>query len=105
MTTVIERVEGHYEVHELSQGKGYTWCPECVVVECECGERLLLTLSEPTCRCGANHISVVRKELALLGSCAEPQAPWQDEHREWLAKKGEYLRSESNYLQEWSDLD
>jgi hypothetical protein len=105
MTTVIERIEGHYEVHELPQGRDYTWCPECVVVECECGERLLLTLSEATCRCGVDHTTVVRKELALLGSNAQAQAPWQGEHREWLAKRDEYLRSESNDLLEWSDLD
>jgi hypothetical protein len=105
MTTVIERIEGHYEVHELPQGKSYTWCPGCVAVGCECGERLLLTLSEATCRCGAEHTAVVRKELGLLGSSARAQAPWQDEHRKWLAKRDEYLRSEHNDRLEWSDLD
>ena len=49
MTTVIERTQGHYEVQETSYGKAYVWCPECVVVECDCGERPILTASQSTC--------------------------------------------------------
>ena len=49
MTTVIDHVEGHYETQRMSYGKAYVWCPECVVVECDCGETLILTVSEPVC--------------------------------------------------------
>ena len=38
MTTVIDHVEGHYATQSMSYGKAYVWCPECVVVECDCGE-------------------------------------------------------------------
>ena len=40
MTTVIDHVEGHYETQRMSYGKAYVWCPECVVVECDCGSSL-----------------------------------------------------------------
>ena len=38
MTTVIECVEGHYEVEETSYGHAYVWRPQRAVVECDCGE-------------------------------------------------------------------
>jgi hypothetical protein len=35
------------------------------VVECECGERLILTYSETTCpQCSGEHADIVREELA-----------------------------------------
>ena len=57
---VIERTEGGYEVQDAPFGKVYKWCPENVVVKCECGERLALTSLETTCgRCGVDHESTV----------------------------------------------
>lgn len=41
MATIIECTEGHYEGQEASYVEAYVWCPECVVVECDCGERLV----------------------------------------------------------------
>jgi len=49
MTTVIDHVEGHYETQSISYGKAYVWCPECVVVECDCGQTLILTASGSVC--------------------------------------------------------
>jgi hypothetical protein len=34
-----ENTEGHYDVQEVEMGEVYTWRPESVVVECDCGER------------------------------------------------------------------
>jgi hypothetical protein len=54
---IIERVQAHYEVHEVPFGKTYEWHPGYIVLECECGEQLILsaTSSMTTCgRCGAN---------------------------------------------------
>jgi hypothetical protein len=45
-TKVIERIEAHYEVQDVEMGKVYRWCPESVVVECECGKKLSLTASK-----------------------------------------------------------
>ena len=42
MTTVIEHIEGHYETQSMSYGQAYVWYPECVVVECDCGETQIL---------------------------------------------------------------
>ena len=46
MTTMIKRSEAHYEVQKTSYGEAYVWCPECVEVECDCGERPVLSASE-----------------------------------------------------------
>jgi hypothetical protein len=53
---IIERVEAHYEGRELPFAKVYEWHPAQVALECDCGEKLILTATSTitTCsRCGA----------------------------------------------------
>jgi hypothetical protein len=101
MTTVIECTEGHYEVQETSYGETYVWRHEHVVVECDCGKRLVLSTSETVCDCGADHAALVRKVLA---SHRAPH-PWEAEYDEWREKQDEYLLSEEIYRLELSRLD
>ncbi len=101
MTTVIEYTEGHYEVQETSYGEAYVWCPECVVVQCDCGERAVLSASETICDCSADHAALVRKVLA---SQRAPH-PWDAEYDEWRKKQDKYLLSEDIYRLELSRLD
>lgn len=64
MVQIIERIEAHYDVQEVELGKVYKWRSGRIVVECDCGERPALTVSATTCgECGADHTSIVRKEL------------------------------------------
>jgi hypothetical protein len=59
-------------------GKVYRWYPERVVVECECGEELTLTVSATACGCGADHAAVVREALAgLRRPEGEAAHPWR----------------------------
>jgi len=75
---VIEHTEGHYDVEEVQFGTVYRWCPECVVVECDCGERLSLTPSQTTCpECGVDHGPIVREELASRQLEDELSHPWR----------------------------
>ena len=56
MAQIIERVEAHYEAREVPFGKVYEWHPAYVTLECDCGEKLVLTATSTisTCgRCGA----------------------------------------------------
>ena len=56
MAQVIARVEAHYEFREVPFGKLYEWLPSYVALECDCGEKLILsaTSTTTTCsRCGA----------------------------------------------------
>jgi hypothetical protein len=105
MATIVERTEGHYEVQKTSYGEAYVWCPECVVVECDCGERLTLTASMTTCRCGADHAALVREEMASRRLPGEASHPWDDEYREWRKKQDEYLRAESHDWLEWRIIE
>ena len=56
---IIERVEAHYELREFPFGKVYEWHPAHLVLECDCGEKLILTPTSSTIttsscsRCGA----------------------------------------------------
>lgn len=101
MTTMIERTEGHYEVQKTSYGEAYVWCPECVVVECDCGERPVLSASGTVCGCGTDHAALVR---GMLASRRAPH-PWDAEYHEWRKKQDEYLVSEETYWLELSSLD
>jgi len=100
MTTVVERSQGHYERQEEPHGETYVWCPECVVVECGCGERLVLTASRTACRCGADHAGLISKCSASRRASRGESRPWRDEHPEWWEKQVDYLRSESDYRRE-----
>jgi hypothetical protein len=101
MPTVIECTEGHYEVQKTLYGEIYVWCPEGVVVECDCGERPVLSASETLCSCGADHAALVGEELSSRRSSEEASHPWDDEYHEWRRKQGEFLRSEYDYWLEW----
>ena len=82
---VLEALGGHYETQEVPFGKVYKWCPECVVVECVCGEELSLTSSRTTCECGADHANVIGEELAFRQSKDEAALhPW----RLWPSSEG-----------------
>ena len=76
MATVIERSGGRYDVQEVEFGRVYRWCPECVVIECGCGEMTILTPSEATCRCGADHTTLIRGELGRRSEDEELH-PWR----------------------------
>jgi hypothetical protein len=78
MVTIIERTEAHYEVREVEFGKVYRWRPESLVLECDCGERPILTASMITCgECGAEHETVVREALAAERLGDEALRPWR----------------------------
>jgi hypothetical protein len=102
MTTVIDHVEGHYEMQSMFYGKAYVWCPECVVIECDCGETLIFATSDSVCWCGTDHEALVRETMAFGRLSEEAPHPWDLEYREW---RGDYLRSERFYQQELRAID
>jgi hypothetical protein len=63
MTQIIERVEAHYEVQPVEMGTLYRWCPESVVIECDCEQTFTTEGAEvASCpRCGAEHTGVARE--------------------------------------------
>ena len=105
MTTTVERTLGHYERREAPCGETYVWCPECVVVECECGRRSVLTPSETACGCGADHADLMGEGTdSRRWSDVEPR-PWREEHPEWWEGQDAYLRSESQYSWELEAIE
>lgn len=102
MTTLIERTEGRYEVQEVSYGEAYVWCPGRVVVECDCGRKVVLTASQAVCECGADHAFLVKQSVK---TSEETSHPLEAEYREWRDRQGEYVISEETYWLELRDLD
>lgn len=87
-------------MHEIHHGKDYVWCPECVVVECGCGEKLHFTNpDEAVCRCGQGHAGIVRDELEARWMRGGGDPPWREELR------GEPERSEHRYWVELNEID
>ena len=104
MTTMIEFTEGHYEVQKTLYGETYVWCPECVVVRCDCGENAALNAFKAVCSCGADHAVLVREVLASRQASDGISHPWDAECDEWRKKQDEYLVSEETYRRELSRL-
>jgi hypothetical protein len=46
-----EQTEAGYDVQEVEMGEVYTWRPESIEVECDCGERPTLTSLRYHLRC------------------------------------------------------
>lgn len=77
MVKVIERSGGRYEVQDVEFGHVYKWCPECVVIECDCGEMTILTPSAAVCRCGADHTALVREKPDARRLGEKALHPWR----------------------------
>ena len=63
MTRIIERVEAHYEALEGPFGYTYEWHPVVTALECDCGEKLVLTSASTITTCGgygADHSAFIR---------------------------------------------
>ena len=77
VTQVIERVEAHYELQATEKGTLYRWCPESVVIECECGERATLSASRSACgECEADHESLIEEVLDVRQE-DKVEHPWR----------------------------
>ena len=91
---VVERGAGHYDVQEIEGFcRDYRWCPEMVVIECECGERTtlkrseLISSEETTCERGAKCAVIDIQEGEVVGEMVEDDEtlhPW----RYWHSPKG-----------------
>jgi len=75
---VVECAEGYYETHDGEFGKIYKWCPECLLVKCNCGETTTLDHSDTRCVwCGADHTSIIQQELVPWWLEDEAVHPWR----------------------------
>jgi hypothetical protein len=90
---VIERIAKHYEVQEVEKfARVYRWCPEVVVVECECGKRVTFRRSKftgsevLTCECSKDKSADIQEEMVgqMLEEDDETLHPW----RYWRPPKG-----------------
>ncbi len=88
MAKVIKRIPAHYEVQNVEMGKVYRWCPESVVIECDCDETLTLTASRTTCGgCGANHTAIA-EEVLDPRSEDKVDHPWRSLHPYYAPIRG-----------------
>ncbi len=95
---IIERVEAHYETREVPFGKVYEWHPARITLECDCGERLILTANTTmtTCvRCGDDLGAFVHDVKEIEGRLPDkPTHPWFHDGQERAQQR---LRDEATY--------
>ena len=78
MAEVTERVDARYEVQDVECGKVYKWCPERMVVECQCGQKLSLTASTTSCvECGSDHVLAVKAASTDRLQSDQTLHPWR----------------------------
>ena len=97
---VIEHVEAHYEVQRVEFGTVYRWCPESVVIECDCGQSFTVegAAKVASCpRCGAEHRGVARGLAGKVLSEEEAYRPTRREYEVWI-KDAESKRRHSERL-------
>jgi hypothetical protein len=99
---ILERIEGHYEVHEGPFSRAYVWHPAYVTLECECGERFTLTATSTTatCRCGTDHGTLIRdiqeREARLPDKSIHP---W---HHDAQEQEKQHRQDEAAYTEDSS---
>ena len=63
MVQIVEHIQAHYESREMPFATVYEWHPAYAALECECGEKVILSATNTitTCRrCGADLGTFVR---------------------------------------------
>jgi hypothetical protein len=96
VTQVIERVKAHYEVQAVEMGTVCRWCPESVVVECNCGQQFSVEGANKAASCpscGADHTGLVR-ELGDKKPLTKEEAyhPARREYEAWMKDEGNHRR-------------
>jgi hypothetical protein len=97
MTRIIKRVEAHYEAHEVPFGCTYEWHPAYTALECDCGEKLVLTgmSTITTCGCGADHSAFIRDIREREGRLRdEVTHPWLHNTQD---RAEQHLRDDATY--------
>jgi hypothetical protein len=98
MTQIIKRIEAHYESYEVPFGTVYEWHPAYIALECDCGEKLILTATSTitTCgRCGADLGHFVHDIKEREGRLPDKLThPWFYDAQEWAEQ---HRRDEGAY--------
>jgi hypothetical protein len=65
-------------VQDVEFGKVYKWRPERIVLECECGKRLSLSVSRTSCiECGRDHELAVKEASTNRPQSDQILHPWR----------------------------
>jgi hypothetical protein len=99
LSKVKARIEGHYEVEDLPNGKDYVWVPAHALIECDCGQVMDADEHHTTCpKCGADCADVLR-EVAGRHLGEEDLHPWHPDYELWR----NFKENRTEY-QEWLEL-
>ena len=97
MTRIIKCVEAHYEAHEVPFGCTYEWHPAYTALECDCGEKSVLTGMSiiTTGGCSADHSAFIRDIREREGQLREKDTrPW---HHDAQEREEQHLRDEADH--------
>ncbi len=92
---MIEQVEACYEVEEMEFGTVYRWCPESVVIECDCLQSFSVKRAkDASCpSCGADHSRGLARRLASKPLTEEEAYRLtRREYEAWIKEEGSHRR-------------
>ena len=95
LAKVIEQVEACYEVEEMEFGTLYKWCPESLVIECDCGQSFTVEgAKDASCpRCGADYSRGLGRRLAVKPLTEEEAYRLtRREYEAWIKEEGSHHR-------------
>ena len=100
MRKIVERSEARYETYEVPFGKSYKWQPAHIVLQCSCGEKVILTKASSATviicrRCGAEHTGFVQDALEQEEEVRLPDThshPWLHDAQD---RAQQHLRDEA----------
>ena len=95
VSQVIEHVQAHYEVQRVEMGTLYRWCPESVVIECDCGHSFTVEGAKEVAscpRCGGEHRGVARGLSGKPLTEEEAYRPTRREYEVWIKEEGSHRR-------------
>jgi hypothetical protein len=92
-TTILERVEGRYEILEEPYGKVYKWVPGHALIECDCGQVFSIegTMAASCPRCDADYTGVDMRLADKTLKEDETYTQAQREYEEWMKGEEEHL--------------
>jgi hypothetical protein len=86
---IVEQVEAYYEVHEMEMGTLYRWCPQSLVLRCNCEANPNLTTSKTTYSgCGADHAAITEVVLDPRPEEDRVIRPWRPVRPYYAPTKG-----------------
>lgn len=105
MSKLKMRIEGHYDVREITFGKDYVWQPGHALIECDCGQTLDTDERHASCpNCGTDHNTNVVRQVVGRHLPEDVLHLWHPGYESWVAHGKKSYGESEDYASELDKL-